>query len=220
MKKLITLSLCVALVLLSFVGCGSSSDNNAESEKTPDKTQVQYECGKSAYDELSKAAEICAKMGDAVYGAWYFAIYEADYDLLDSSEDALYDLSDKVGVSVDDLTVAAEEYLGDLAGFVQIYLDDFNYTVHIVSKALEINGTVTELDTALSNSKAQLKTMTQEYSDYDQYPMLKSLYSEIDSYASFLKAPTGSFEQLKTTIEKYETNIRTYKSDLSFVFED
>ena len=46
--------------------------------------------------------------------------------------------------------------------------------LNIVYETLEKNGTVDKLDTALANAKAELKTMTQEYSDYSEYPTLKS----------------------------------------------
>jgi hypothetical protein len=58
-----------------------------------------------------------------------------------------------------------------------------------------------------------------EYSDYTGYAVLKSYYSEIKAYYEFCGNPTGSFSQLKITVDKYETNLRNYKNDLSFIFE-
>ena len=101
-----------------------------------------------------------------------------------------------------------------------ILKQEFTYAVIIVEQAYINNGTVQRLNDALANAKNELKTMTQEYSDYSEYPNLKSYYSEVSSYAEFAQNPNGSFEQLKTTIETYEREIRTYKSDMSFVFED
>ena len=84
----------------------------------------------------------------------------------------------------------------------------------------EKDGTFAQVETSLANAKEELKTMTQQYSDYKYYPSLKSLYSELDAYAEFLKSPSCSFAQLKNIMSDYESKIRTYQSDLSFIFED
>jgi hypothetical protein len=215
MKKLLIFLLCFSTLLAVFVGCGSKGSQNAGNTQT-DISQAQFECGKKAYDELVTASVICEEMGDAVYGAWYFAIYKAD-DYSGSSRITYF--SSETGLSSSDI-YAAGEALGYSSAVLPYALEDFSSAVFIVLQAFETNGKTKQLDTALTNAKTELKTMTEKYSDYSQYPALKSFYSEVDSYATFLKSPSGSFEQLKTTIETYEKSIRTYKSDLAFVFED
>ena len=81
------------------------------------------------------------------------------------------------------------------------------------------NGTYTKAEELLASAKESLKSVTNDYSDYTGYPTLKSYYSEVSSYLEFAKSPSGSFSQLKTTIDNYETKMRTYKSDLSFIFD-
>lgn len=222
MKRLLIMILCISMLLFVFVGCDS---NNFGNTSNPDKgiqnaeqnkTEAQFECGKKAYNELNTASAICEDMGDAIYGAWYFAIYKAD-DY--SSSSIVSAFASETGLSSTDI-YSAGEALGYSSTLLPYALEDFNTAVFLVLEAFEANGQTKQLDTALANAKAELKTMTSEYSDYSHYPTLKSFYSEVDSYATFLKSPSGSFEQLKTTIETYEKEIRTYKSDLSFVFED
>lgn len=219
-QKILAIILTLCLILSGLVACDSGNASSTEQQTEDDKAQAQYECGKTAYDELVLAADLCEYMGSAIYDAWFFAIYKADYGNSDDADVALSDLASEVGISVADLKVGAEVVLGDFAKFVQIYLDDFEYTVDIVTAALEKNGTVDKLNTAISNAKTELKTMTNKYSDYSEYPTLKSMYSKVDSYATFVKNPSGSFEQLKSTIENYNNEIRTYKADLAFIFED
>ena len=208
MKKFLTLLLSIILTI-TCLGCKNSEDS---------KTKKQYECGKTAYDELLSAADICFTIGSTIYDAWYFAIYEADeygYSTI------LSNFCEKTNLSITDVKKTLTFY--DIDESTAYYLgiwEDFNYTVNIANKTLELNGTIKKLDTHIFNAKEQLKTMTQQYSDYSEYPTLKSLFSKIDSYAIFLKNPTGSFEQLKSTIEGYNNDIRTLKSDLSFIFED
>lgn len=225
MKKIIAGILCICLLTTALYGCNSSSDAQPTESTLPtenittttiSRTQLEYECGKKAYDELIIAADICENMASGIYEAWRFAIYDAD-DY--SSYNMVSAFSSETGVSVTDLNKAAEA-LEVSSKVLYILLEDFSSAVTIILKAYEVNGTIERLDGALTHAKAELKTMTQEYSDYSQYPTLKSFYSEVDSYASFLKDPSGSFSQLQTTIENYRNQIRTYKSDLSFVFED
>ena len=214
MKKFLICLLCFSMLLIAFVGCDSKAPAGSTSQDDP--TKAQFECGKKAYDELVKASTICEDMGDALYGAWYFAIYEAD-DYSGSSRISAF--ASETGLSSSDIYAVGEE-MGYNSTLLPYALDDFSTAVYVVLAVYEANGKTEELNTALANAKTELKTMTEKYSDYSQYPSLKSFYSEVDSYATFLKSPSGSFEQLKTTIETYEKSIRTYKSDLSFVFED
>ena len=129
---------------------------------------------------------------------------------------------EQTGLSMSELEkgVVACKGSEDFVQFLNLYIADFDESVDIAIYALSANGTLSELEKALNTAKSELKTMTQEYRDYTEYPNLKALYSEVDSYAAFVQNPACSFEQLKTIIEKYETNIRTYKADLAFVFED
>lgn len=218
MKRIISAIICCVLLTALLGGCDTTSNTTGGTSSGTDKTQAQYECGKKAYDELVKASDICEEMGDVIYNAWYFAIYEAD-DYGKSM--ILSEFCDVVGLTESEIKAGAAQVLPEnLVSVVYVYLGEFDYAVNIVIAALEENGTVDKLDTALANAKAELKTMTQEYSDYSEYPTLKSLYSKTDSYATFLKSPTGSFQQLKTTIENYENDIRTCRSDLAFIFEE
>ena len=220
MKKFLTFLLTavftICLVSCSLLGDSKGDNPSPSSNQETNKTQEQYDCGKIAYDELLKASKICENMGDAVYGAWYFAIYEAD-DYSSSTITSAF--SSETGISVSDLNKAASAY--EISSTLLPYaLSDFSLAVLITTKAFELNGQTKNLDDSIAKAKEQLKTMTQKYSDYSEYPSLKSLYSKVDSYATFLKSPTGSFEQLKTTIQTYENDIRTLISDLSFIFED
>ena len=216
MKKITLFVLCILLVL----GTGGCANTQAETDA------AQYACGKAAYDQLNVAADICVRVMDSVYNAWYFAIYSAD-DYTESSEDYERGLDvfvSKVGIPKELLEEAYMQYADTTLKGAQLLLPyaltKFQSTVSIVEYAYQISGAFDQLDTALSTAKAELKTMMELYSDYSEYPTLKAFYAEVNSYAEFAQNPSGSFQQLKTTIDNYETAIRTYKSELSFVFED
>ena len=223
MKKILAMILCM-FVLLSAVGCvGGGGDASTEPEVDPAKakSEAQYACGKKAHEQLNAAADICIEMMDGIYEAWRFAIYDAD-DYSRSS--VVLEFASEVGLTKTALETAFVDLFADAgatdASLMAYSLDNFSIAIAIVGQAYVNNGTVQRLDDALASAKSELKTMTQEYSDYSEYPNLKSYYSEVSSYAEFAKNPSGSFEQLKTTIETYEREIRTYRSDMAFVFED
>ena len=191
---------------------GQNNGNGVTNENTEKETQ--FAAANSAYNDIVSASEICIDIMDSIYDAWYFAIYESD-DY--SGYSLLYAFSNKVGFSTSEITDAMIA-LG-LSSTSYYVLEEFNYTVHIVKQAYKNNGKYTEAENYLSSAKESLKSVTSEYSDYTGYPTLKSFYSEVSSYLEFASSPSGSFSQVKTTIDNYETRIRTFKNDLSFIFE-
>lgn len=206
--------LCVFMMMGVLASCGGSGGEASKDNKT----EAQFECGKETYDSLNTASDICVEMMTSIYNAWRFSIYDADEY---SSYEVLSEFADEVNLTESELQAGWIAFTEDENPIdFKYFIDDFNVTTWVVFKAYEENGKVGELDDALSNARAVLKTMTSEYSDYSEYPTLKSYYSEVNSYAEFVKSPECSFEQLKTTISDYENKIRTYRSDLEFIFED
>ena len=213
MKKLVLVLLCMVLVF-SMIGCDSEAKAKAKAES---REKAEFECGKKTYDDLVAASELCEDISYAVYGAWYFSIYEYDdYDTLFRKNAAF---SSRVGIWDLEEFLKTSKGIDDERDWV-LYLDDFNYSVDLVIEYLTANGEIAQLNTLLANAKSELKSMTQKYSDYTYYPALKQFYAQVVSYAEFITKPTGSFRELKSTIENYENEIRTYKADLAFVFED
>lgn len=215
-KKIWAIILCVTIMVGVFTGCGNFNGKTSEDSKT----EAQFECGKKTYDSLNTASDVCVELMSSVYNAWKFSIYDAD-DY--SSYNVVSEFADEVNLSVEELEQAWVSYLGEFGStFLKLenYIDDINYSVFVVIEAYKLNGKIDEMDNALATAKAELKTMTSKYADYSEYPTLKSYYSEVNSYAEFAKSPECSFEQLKTTMEEYEKEIRTYKADLEFIFED
>jgi uncharacterized protein YceK len=191
-------------VLLS--GCGSNK---------------AFDTAKEAYQSLCDAADSTIDVMDSVYGAWYFGIYESDDSFTSTIAS---DLAASTSMATSDIEAAIKS-LGESSGLGDrlIYLlfgdDAFHYCLSVVNEAYELNGTFDSINNNLDIANASLKTMTAKFDDYKHYPALKEFYSKVSSYAEFAQAPSGSFQQLKDTINDYENDIRTYRTDLSFVFE-
>ena len=190
-------------------------------ELDPKESEFYY--AYNAYNFLTDAHETCINVMDSVYGAWYFAIYKArDYSSTQSCFNAFCSKAKlDYNIALDALnTVLKSMGYSNPTGTQQLAgLRTFSVTVAVVKLVFQNDETYESIDLCLEYAKDSLKSVTNKYSDYTGYPVLKSYYSEVSAYAEFCKEPTGSFEQLQTTIDSYETNLRNYKNDLSFIFE-
>lgn len=174
------------------------------------KEKSVYNNAKLAYQYLNEATDSCCEMMDSVYGAWHYGIYEDDK--------SLYDFADTTHLSYSEIKSSLKS-LGKKDDWIE-YTAEFSDLVNLVSVVNTLNGKNTEVERKLEFAKNTLKSMTKKYSDYEYYPILKEYYSKVSSYYQFVYAPTGSFKQLADTVNDYENNLRTYKENLQFIFEE
>lgn len=223
MKK--ALSLILALVMcLSLCACGGN-DKKA------------FDASKVAYDNIDIAYEITEQFGSDLYEAWRLGIYDKDEILDDGAKYLATELSlsaDEIraGVAYTVATMLGEnwdemseedknKYIDNADSFFSAMEDDlFSFCVMTVTGAYTVNGEVEEAQVALDTAKAQMKELSAEYSDYEHYPNLKGYYTTTSSFFDFCNNPTGSFEQVKETINDYKNEARDYISDLDYIFED
>ena len=223
MKKIVSLIL-VLVMCLSLCACGGS-DKKA------------FEASKLAYDNIDIAYEITEQFGEDLYEAWRLGIYDDD----EIMEEGTKYLADELYLSEDELRAGVahriatligqdwdempeedkEKYIKAADSFFSIMEDDlFSFCVMVVKDAYLLNGKVEEAETALNAAKAQMKELSAEYSDYEHYPNLKGYYTTTSSFFDFCNNPTGSFEQVKETVNSYRNEARDYISDLDYIFEE
>ncbi len=183
------------------------------------KAKQIFDNAKEAYNKIAQASTMCIDGMDDIYGAWQFGIYEAD----ECSISTVFSyMALETSFTYSQLEAAAANC--GLDSYDCVYgaygVDEWQCCLWVVMQAHEDAGTHTTINGLLSQAEVILKDMGTEYSDYEYYPTLKEYYSKVSSYASFFAEPTGSFEQLKTTINDYENSIRTLNSDLEFVFKE
>lgn len=223
MKKLATIILALAMCL-SMAACGGG-------------TKKAFEISKTAYDNIDIAYEITEQFGSDIYEAWRLGIYDKD-EILD--EGASY-LATELSLSADEIRAGTaytivsiigedwdtmseedkESYINKADAMFSAMEDDlFSFCVMSVSNAYLVNGSVEEAQTALDEAKATMKELSADYSDYEHYPNLKGYYTTTSSFFEFCNNPTGSFEQVKNTINDYKNEARDYVSDLDYIFEE
>lgn len=201
-------------------------------------TKKAFEVSKSAYDSIDIAYDITEQFGSDLYEAWRIGIFEED-ELL---SDGAHYLSQQLNLSEEDIkkgigyiyttsivgenwdTVAEEDktkyYNRDSVLFKMKEDELFSTCVWVVIYSYKLNGKVDEVQTALNTAKEQMKELSDKYSDYEHYPNLKGYYTTTSSFFDFCQNPTGSFEQMKNTINDYKNEARDYISDLDYIFEE
>ena len=185
------------------------------------RTQEAFDTAKTAYAALNKAANSVISVMDTVYGAWHFGIFDAD----DSNyTNVVSNLAKTGNLSESDINSGVRALAKDYDKIFSVLLamtgdDAFSYCVIVVNKAYEENSTFYSIKTNIESANTALKTMTADFDDYKHYPALKEFYATVSAYAAFAQNPTGSFQQLKDTINDYENSIRALRSDLSYVFD-
>ena len=224
MKKIVSLILAMTMAL-PLSACSGGKDKKA------------FEASKAAYDNVNSAYEITEKYGSDIYEAWRLGIYEKKNlrkngcstmaEELSLTEDeiaagAAYTVADIKGESWDSLSEEEkEDYIGRADKYFSIFEDDmFSWCVKLTSNAYIVNGKVAEAQEYLNEAKTQMKELSNDYSDYEHYPALKGYYTTTSSFFDFCQKPTGTFEQLKTTVEDYISTARDYNADLDYIFEE
>lgn len=220
MKKIISL-LLVIIICLSLTACGGS-DKKA------------FDTSKAAYDNISIAYEITEQFGSDIYEAWRLGIYDKD-EILD---DGAAHLAKELSLSADEIRAGAvytvyqdewdtmseakkDELIAKADNLFSLMEEDlFSFCVMTVSNAYAVNGKIEEAQTALDAAKALMKDLSSDYSDYEHYPNLKGYFTTASSFFEFCQNPTGSFEQIKETVNDYKNEARDYISDLDYIFED
>lgn len=175
------------------------------------QSKVTYENAKKAYEALNEVAAMCVSGMDAVYGGWYYGVYEsnAKYGV------TFYALSlDVPGFSSSEIEDAAK-----VIGMKESSLKGkWQNCLEVVLAAIALRGDYTTIEEKMLAAENILQELTSTYDDYTYYPKLKSYYSAVSSYVEFFTNPTGSFNQLADTVKEFENAIRTYEADVSFLF--
>lgn len=220
MKKIAVL---LGIMIMGLLICACGGDKKA------------YEASKAAYDNIDIAYEITQKFGEDIYEAWRIGIYDKD-------EISVKYLASELNLSEEEITEgivytffsftndmtyeeAPEDKKQVLRDSADIYFtmfeeDLFSACVELVRGAYSANGKITEAQNALNEAKAQMKELSEKFSDYEHYPNLKGYYTTTSSFFDFCQKPTGSFEQVKETINNYRNTARDYASDLDYIFEE
>lgn len=226
MKKALSLVLALLLVV-SLAACGAGGGG---------KTKKAFTASKEAYDNVNSAYEIVERFGSDIYEAWRLGIYDDDEILKDGcaylakelslsenelKEGVAYALAEIIDGGWDKASDSDKQLYRDNSQTAFKAFEDslFSFCVKVVSNAYLANGKTDKIQSLLDTAKTQMKDLSENYSDYEHYPALKGYFTTTSSFFDFCKNPTGSFEQIKTTIETYKTTARNHKADLDYIFE-
>lgn len=171
-----------AILLLSLAACGGG-DKKA------------FELSKDAYENISAAYELIEDFGSDLYEAWRLGIYEDD-------EISVKFLAEELNLSEDELNAGIDALMGmeGVGDSSFSFYDDslFSACVWLVSKAYEENGAAEEIQQRLSDAKDLMKTLSQDYSDYEHYPALKESYTTTNAFLIFARIPPVPLNRSRT----------------------
>lgn len=214
----------VIVMCVSLLGCSGNKKAFTVSE--------------AAYDKITTAYEIADNFGTDIYEAWRLGINDRD-EILDNgiehlaselslSEDELREgvvyalVVSIMGADWNETPEDSKQEYRELADTVFNFMEDdlFSFCVYVVTGAYTVNGKIAEAEVALDEAKTLMKELSEKFSDYEHYPNLKEYYTTTSSFFDFCKEPTGSFEQLKETINDYKNEARDLINDLNYIFEE
>lgn len=250
MKKITIFLLAAAICLsLGACGKTKCSIEGCANEAVEDETYEEPYCAEhlkakkafdaadAAYQKINSAYDVIENYGSDVYNAWRAGIYDAD-ELLEDGIDCLAGEMKLTRTELADGFIAAiasatgedvssisqserDDYIKNSDLVFEVFEDDlFSFCVAVVNGAYEENGQAGRVQKMLDEAKVQMREMSEKYSDYEHYPALKGYYTTSSSFFEFCQNPTGSFDQMKTTVENYKSTARDHRSDLDFIFED
>ena len=203
------------------LGHDFSSGNCSRCGKDDPEKEAQYNAASRAYVNLNQTAQGVEIIMDAIYNGWYFAIYKADE--YSTAKECIAAFCNRTGLDHDEVVISINkqiEYLGyEVSGTTQMaVLRTFSNTVEVIVRIYSEKGWYAEFNDTLLSAQNDIASLTSKYEDITGYSTLKKYYSEVFAYSQFAASPSGSFSQLESTINTYETNIRKYNNELAFLF--
>ena len=222
MKKILFIILALAMCL-GLSACGDDA----------------FDMSKEAYDKIAAAYDITDTYASDIYEAWRLGIYSKD----DIVKDGNGFLASELGLSEKELdegmayTIATFVYEKDWDSlsdeekkkyrdyeptvFYKLMKDDlFSICIEVVSNTYKMNGKRDEIASDLEDAKSIMKELSDDHSDYEHYPNLKGFYTTTSAFFEFCEDPSGSFEQVKDTLNNYRKEARDFKKDLDYIFEE
>lgn len=195
-----------------------------------------FDISKKAFEKIQSAYAIASDFSDDVYEAWLMAIFNDDdilesgtaymvknlhideHNLIDGLLHATADLtgSDDITNINEDTYELISEYSNSFFKLVKSGL--YTFCVRVIVSAYAVNGEAEQAEAALNEATDLMKELNEKYADYEHYPKLKELLTQVSALLDFCNEPEGSFEQVKLTLNDYKNDIRDLTNDLDYIF--
>ena len=171
---------------------------------------------RAVYVALDGAASICYMAMQDIYAGWRYGIYSAN-ERMTFSGNIVEMSNDTPNLTSDAMLVAAvkrftQDELSDYA-----YKRDWSDYVKVVLATYEEFGGYKMVDDDLLLAQKLLKTLTTIDEEKKYTDTLTDYYKEVKDCADFVESPSGSFQNLSTTINNYNKNIKSLKVDLDLL---
>ena len=221
MKKAISLLLALAMCL-SLCACGAGDDE-------------ALNLSREAFNKITEAYVILNEFSQDIYTAWYLGIHSSGkydgykgYDFEKYNREEFNDFCDEMRIdqmyieeAVVNLSNAETFNTGAWFSLAERYNGSFfSAWVSVILEAYVCSGDVENTSSLLNEAKTIIKTLSDEYSDYEHYPVLKEYFTNALAYFDCCQNPEGSFEQIMETFNNYQSIERKCFFELDYIFEE
>ena len=216
MKKVLCLIMVLALCL-SVCACGGQGGQ--------EKTEEAFTNSKTAFENVTKAYLATNEFSEDIYEAWFQGVnnrdkYDSDMELEAFANEMHIEL-EYIRQAVANLSYKSYYEYGDWEMLPYYYNGSyFSAWISVISEAYKCSGKADEISQSLTIAKDLMKQLSDDFSDYEHYPILKEYFTNTLAFFDFCCNPEGSFEQVKDTFNNYRNNAREYFFDLNYVFCD
>ena len=208
MKRIFAFLMALTL-MVALVACSGNS-------------QQAFTVSQQAFNQVNDAYMQVNTFSQDIYEAWHLGVnnsrYGCDFD----------DFADEMHIDRQYIEQAVAQLSGEstfsTADWSTLHYSfnnsRFSAYVTVISTAYECSGDVEKIITLLTEAKLLMKQLSNEYSDYEHYPALKTYFTNTLAFFDFCKNPEGSFEQVVETFNTYRNVARECFFELNYIFAD
>lgn len=222
MKKALPIIIAVAVIIALGIIIFAGNTNNAGG-----KSKEAFDNSKEAFEHITTAYISTNEFSQDIYEAWFLGVnkkynYDSEYELSDFASEMHIDLK-HIQQAIANLcnrdTYSYSDRLWE--SLPKRYNDSyFSAWVSVISEAYKCSGSADKISEELTSAKDLMKSLSNKYSDYEHYPVLKEYFTNTLAFYDFCCNPEGSFEQVKETFNNYRNNARESFFDLNYVFNN
>ena len=185
----------------------------------------EYKIGEEIFYKLISIGATAEEIGNYVYEAWYFYVYEAD-DVFVLS-DGVSEFVGATGLNSEHVEQAIIEYItlmgyeeSDITSILKLAVfRTLDGCLYVANRSCELAGITEGIASELDDIKNQLKLMSNDYESTTGVSVLKNMYSDVSDYYYFVNNPSGTFNTFNTKRQNYTSKIVDSINELEFIYE-
>lgn len=221
MKKIISLLLAVAILLL----CCACGPSQYEIQRQQEEL---HQKGQKAYEDLFLVATGYMMVLQGFLKTWQFTVYNTTSITSDGREAVVnvgYDYAKTMGLDYEELLdlllVVAPSSKNETFALQQLFLgnmlaSDPDFSIKIVRAYFA--DTISDLDETLKDTLVTIRELSEGDLDLNGVEELTAFYQDLQKIGKYIDSPTGTFYQYQEKMTEYFEVINEHVSKLDFIY--